>query len=264
MTSDKVLQSVGSSDHRCQIIEVDIPVHRSSKHSVTVRSFRKCPWNDVRESLHTAPWQLMDIYDDVNEMWEFFSTILQRCLDQYAPCHTVVSKHSHHGPTPWLMLTPALSSAIIQKKQAKRRADSTANDADIALYKKLKCHICEAKLSYLKQLLLQTKNNPHSAADLWSGVNKVSGRYCIRKNNTKNTTLSLDSINDFFQTVAISTSHEPASSFIDSANTGDAPTFQFHTISSSVVLSLLNKLDVRKSVGPDGISARFLNQLLLL
>ena len=127
-------QSVGLSDHHCQIIEVDIPVSRSTKHSVTVRSFRKCLWNDVRESLQTAPWQVMDIYDDVNEMWEFFSTILQCCLDQYAPCHTVVSKHSHH-PTPWL--TPALSSAIKlkQKKQAKRRADSTANDAGIALYK---------------------------------------------------------------------------------------------------------------------------------
>ena len=76
-----------------------------------------------------------------------------------------------------------------------------------------------------------------------------------------NTTLSLDSINDFFRTVAISTSHEPASSFIDAANSGDAPTFQFHTISSSVVLSLLNKLDVSKSVGPDGISARFLMEV---
>ena len=167
-------QSVGLSDHRCQIMEVDIPVSRSTKHSVTVRSFRRCPWNDVRESLHTAPWQVMDIYDDVNETWEFFITILQHCLDQHAPCHTVVSKCSRH-PTPWL--TSELSSAIKRKKQAKRRADSTANDADIALYKKLKdqlkCHIREAKLSYLKQLLLQTKNNPHSAADLWSGVNNV-------------------------------------------------------------------------------------------
>ena len=255
-------QSVGLSDHRCQIIEVDIPVNRSTKCSVTVRSFRKCPWNEVRESLHTAPWQVMDIYDDVNEMWEFFITILLHCLDQYAPRHTVVCKHSHR-PTPWL--TPALSSAIKQKKQAKRRADSTANDADIALYKKLKnqlkCHVREAKLGYLKQLLLQTRNNPHSAADLWSGVNNIIGRYRARKNNTINTTLSLDSINDFFRTIAISTSHEPASNFIDSTNSGDTPTFHFQIISSSAVLSLLNKLDVRKSVGPDGISARFLKEV---
>ena len=76
-----------------------------------------------------------------------------------------------------------------------------------------------------------------------------------------NTSLSLDSINDFFRTVAISSSHEPASNFTDCTNSDDAPTFHFQTISSSVVLSLLNKLDVRKSVGPDGISARFLKEV---
>ena len=48
---------------------------------------------------------------------------------------------------------------------------------------------------------------------------------------------------------------------IDSANSGDEPVFQFHTISSSVVLQLLNELDVRKSVRPDGISVGFLMEV---
>ena len=47
----------------------------------------------------------------------------------------------------------------------------------------------------------------------------------------------------------------------DSPNSGDEPVFQFHTISSSVVLQLLNKLDVRKSVCPDGISVCFLKEV---
>ena len=72
---------------------------------------------------------------------------------------------------------------------------------NITLYKKLKnqlkCHIREAKLSYLKQLLLPTKNNPHSAVALWSAVNNIIGQYRVRKYNTINITLFLDSINDF-------------------------------------------------------------------
>ena len=66
-------QSIGLSDHRCQIIEVDIPVSRSTKQCVTVCSFRKFPWKDVRESLNTAPWQVMDIFDNVNQIWEFLA-----------------------------------------------------------------------------------------------------------------------------------------------------------------------------------------------
>lgn len=180
-----------------------------------------------------------------------FSIILKHCLDQYAPCHTVVSRYSHH-PTPWLI--QALSSAIKQKMQAKQRADSTMNDADITLYKKmknqLKYHIHEAKLSYLKQLLLQTKHNLHSAAKLWSGVNNVIGRYYVCKNNTLNTILSLDPSVTF-----------ELLQFLDSAKSGDTPMFQFHAISSSAVLSLVNELDAKKPVGLDGISVCFLKEI---
>ena len=92
-------QTVGLSDHRCQILEVDIPVVRPAVNYVSVCSFRKCPWDEVRHSLSTAPWHVMDIYDDVNDMWHFFVLILYHCLDMYAPSHTVPIKHSHH-PTP--------------------------------------------------------------------------------------------------------------------------------------------------------------------
>lgn len=64
-------QTVGLSDHRCQVLEIDIPVVRPDVHYVSIRSFRKCPWDEVRHSLSTAPWHVMDIYDDVNDMWHF-------------------------------------------------------------------------------------------------------------------------------------------------------------------------------------------------
>ena len=44
-------------------------------------------------SLSTAPWHVMDIYDDVNDMWHFFVSILYRCLDMYAPSHTLIVPH---------------------------------------------------------------------------------------------------------------------------------------------------------------------------
>ena len=68
-------QTVGLSDHRCQVLEIDIPVVRPDVHYVSIRSFRKCPWDEVRHSLSTAPWHVMDIYDDVNDLYPFYIVV---------------------------------------------------------------------------------------------------------------------------------------------------------------------------------------------
>ena len=52
---------------------------------------------------------------------------------------------------------------------------------------------CEAKISYLNQLLLDL----HSSAELWLGINNILGRYHLRQNPI-DTALSLDDINSFF------------------------------------------------------------------
>ena len=77
------------------MLEIDIPAIRPDVHYVSIRSFRKCSRDEVRLSLSTAPWHMMDIYDDVNDMWHFFVTILHYFLDMYTPSHTVPNKHSH-------------------------------------------------------------------------------------------------------------------------------------------------------------------------
>ena len=69
--------------------------------------------------------------------------------------------------------------------------------------------------------------------------------------------ISLNSINDFFQTVATSDDHQPASSFCFVDSVVPAVYFQFHKIFDEVVNQLLH-LDVRKATGPNGISAFFL------
>ena len=68
----KTVQAVGLSDHRCQILEADIYVTHPVEHTLTVRSFRKCPWDELQNSLRAVPWQVMDIYDNVDDMWSFF------------------------------------------------------------------------------------------------------------------------------------------------------------------------------------------------
>ena len=67
----------------------------------------------------------------------------------------------------------------------------------------LKCQIRSAKLSYVHSLLVRARQVP---ATLWSEVNTIVGRKVIRP-SVINSVVSLDTINKFFRTIAISSDH---------------------------------------------------------
>ena len=92
-------QAVGISDHRVQIVDFDVTVCRRVPREIWVHSFKKCNWDQVRESLATAPWNVMSIYDDLDDQWSFFLSILMESLHLNAPLKRVYSKKSKR-PTP--------------------------------------------------------------------------------------------------------------------------------------------------------------------
>ena len=255
-----VQQSVGVSDHMVQVIGVDMLVSRPLPSRVSVRSFQRCDWSEVRRSIAYIPWQVMDTFDDVNDMWCFFQSSLLSILNDFAPLKLVSSTHSKR-PTPWM--TPDILTAIKNKHSAKRRATKSHDPKDIAYYKflknKLKVSIREAKLSYLNSLLQKSKSNPSTAGDLWSGLNMLIGRQ-RRKCDGIDSELSLDFMNNFFCDIAVTSNHQPATAFKSDIAKGDT-SFQFGVIHPQDVEVALQHLDVQKSTGPDGFSARFLREV---
>jgi len=126
----KCYQAIGLSDHRTQILELTIPSIKSIVNPVITRSFCNCDWDELRKALITAPWQVMEIYDNINDMWHFFCSILQNCLHVYAPLR--LSSKKSRRPTPWM--TPSLLIAIKDKKRAKRKVEISHNSNDIVVY----------------------------------------------------------------------------------------------------------------------------------
>jgi len=96
----------------------------------------------------------------------------------------------------------------------------------------------------------QARSNRKLAAYMWKCVNSVIGR---DKSHTAGLPqgVSLDVINDFFQSVAISSQHLPAEDYNVSSSESISDQFMFDKIDSSTVFAQLSSLDVRKSTGPD-------------
>ena len=185
----------GVSDHRVQIAEFDIQILCCFPDTRHVRAFRRCNWHDIFCCLSTAPWSAMEMFDDVNDMWEFFCSILYQCLDCYVPLKKIHCKYSKRH-TPWL--TDELLSKIYAKNKAKRLAEHSKDPSDISQYKtvknKLKSAIRSAKLDYLRSLLCRARHTPQFAADLWSEINDTVG-HPKKQAPVLDSRLSLDDIN---------------------------------------------------------------------
>jgi len=74
-------------------------------------------------------------------------------------------------------------------------------------------HIKSAKLQYLRGILGRMRDNPHSVSDLWQAVNQIIGRSSAIKSKLPGN-LSLDSINNFFRTTAITLKHQAATMLV--------------------------------------------------
>ena len=94
---------------------------------------------------------------------------------------------------------------------------------------------------------------------LWSEINHVNG-WSASHNSAVSKGVSLDNLNDFFRSIAITEDHQPADSWTLPPDS-DIDKFCFSPIEVSDVVAQLQHLDVRKSTGSDGFSARFLKEV---
>ena len=66
LTVNSVYQAVGLSDHLLQVVDISNAQSVKPAQSVMyVCSYRNCDLDDMREYLHTAPWHVMDIFNDI-------------------------------------------------------------------------------------------------------------------------------------------------------------------------------------------------------
>ena len=138
--------------------------------------------------------------------------IFHTILDTFVPLRRVYSRKSKR-PTPWF--STVISNLIKLKNRAKKRADQSKAESDQVAYKKhknkLKHVIRQAKLDYLQTSFARSKSHP-TFAELWSRINGVLNR--STSPTRADVSITPEVLNDFFQNIAVGSSHQPATSFI--------------------------------------------------
>ena len=75
----------------------------------------------------------MEMFDDNDDKWSFFHTLIMQVFDDFMPPHRV-SYHHSKCPTPWF--TEQISKLISIKNKAKRKADKSKDPEDRVTFKK--------------------------------------------------------------------------------------------------------------------------------
>ena len=126
------------------------------------------------------------------------------------------------------------------KNQAKKRAEWSNLEGDWIIYRacknNLKSLIRQAKLDFISSSISCTKSCSHVTAQLWSCISIVLNRSTLPPASL-NAPIPLDTLNHFFQTVAVTPLYQPAQCFVLPNDDHGGAGFSFNDISIDTCVS---------------------------
>jgi len=224
-----------------------------------VKCINKCDSEALLSDLDSAPWSVMDSFDDIDSSWEYWKKLFEQIVNSHIP----VQKTRNRAKTlPWI--SQNAKKLIRARNYYHTMAKKSRNSNDWEQYWKLRnlvtSEMRKAKLQFFENLSNQTPRK------VWKVLNRTLGRGskmridAVMTPNGRKT--SQQSIVDEFSKYFSSWNGLPS---VDAcADQLDLPPldyeFKFERIEEEEVLNLLKTLDVHKAVGLDLISARLLRK----
>ena len=279
--SEKICQSgvitVGISDHYMTYVSRKVVKGQINGHkTVKIRSLRNYTRDKLVESLNSVNWSDVSNCSDVNQAWSTFESLFTGVLDIVAPVKEVRLKQRAE---PWftcdiLDLIKERDSVLLHYKKSK---NSDVYKEYCKLRNKVQRTVKRAKSEYLASQIEENKNNPKM---LWQHLKGLG--YSSKSKENCNMVLNIDGelcydsktianhINKFYTTIASTLVGKlpPAPNLFHVASEkfkqyyidkGVRPnSVKLQPVSTDFITKELNKLNIHKSTGLDGIPARFL------
>ena len=228
----------------------------------TVRSFKKCEEKALLSDLGSAPWQVMDSFDDVNDKLSYWMTLFLSVVDKHAPLMKVRMKTKNQDDD-WIdsgLRSLMRSRNYYRKKHRKTRAEQDWHKFK-AIRNEVNRRLRVAKSEYFRRVC---KDISHQPRFTWRQLNTALGRKvngAIDAINWGGRVLAQpsDIANGFVQ--HFSSSKQSSSTNLECHVQPILSKFSFIPVSEEDVLKKLSQLDERKATGPDSLSAKLLRMV---
>ena len=252
----------GLSDHKLIYGELADRVEHRGVTTRMVRCFKNCVWEELLQDLGSAPWHVMDSFDDMDGRWEYWKKLFGEIVDSHIPLKRARVRRK---TLPWI--TQEIRALMRVKSYFLTKARKSKKTEDWDKFRKLRNQVTwsirKAKQQHFERLSNQAAGNNRK---VWRELNRLLGNG--RKHEISSLKVETGVVNDK-QEIA-SKLGEFLSSLVGVVDEGAGNTdvgkelpscesiFKFARIEEEDVLKCLKSLDPNKAVGTDGISAKIL------
>ena len=257
---------LGLSDHFPVFItrKANCSTPKSTHHTISYRSFKIFCQQDFSSELQDAPWDLIKVFEDTNDVVDTWSSLFLSIVDKYLPLKTHRVKYKQQPK--WI--TPE----IIDAMKTRDRYKALNNEAQCKIWhSKVISLIKKSKKAQYSALINENNNKPGS---IWKHFREIGIKKTNRNNNINSIKIGNDCIDDsfkiasefnkFFVSVAsnlkepvINSDFNKLKDFCNSKVPKDVH-FDIPAISRDKVLKYLSQIDVSKATGCDQIGPRLL------
>lgn len=248
-----ILPNVGSSDHNAILLKPEqykCP-HQSKYVEVTVRSNNRNGRNLFANALHYYDWNILETFESVNDKLDCFNNVVLSLLDYYLPTYTV---KRHTNDKPWI--TDEFRKLIRQRQYAFRHGKTEQ-------YKRLRNDV-NRKAKKLREKYYHDKIQQLKSSDSrnwWRQIKRLTGQginsdlqNLANIHTDGNFSTLAQNINQSLQNVAADLSPlSPNFCEMSEYDTDDKELAYVRTIHPIEVFYKLSRINIHKSIGPDGI-----------
>ena len=259
---------IGLSDHYPIFLtrKISMQVTKITHHTIKYRSFKKFEETKFIEDLQAIPWDVVNIFEDVDDALETWYSLLFEVIDKHIPLkhHRVKRKNQ---PT-WL------TTEIIEGIKVRDRFKALGNQEQYKVWRnKVVSLIKQSKKCNYEKLIEEGKNQPTT---IWKIFNELNAGK--QKNGSSNKVNSVklgnseiynsdeiaNTFNDFFINIAKNlkepvplSDHMKLKDYCNNKLPDDI-SFDMPLLNKDKVLKFLNGLDESKSTGTDDVGPRLL------
>lgn len=260
--------NIGLSDHYPVFFtrKMNFVPPKRTHHTIKYRSFKNFNETKFIEDLKSVPWDIIKIFDNVDDALEAWYSLFKDAVDKHAPLKQHRVKNINQPD--WL--TPEIIDSI----KIRDRYKSLGNDDQYKIWRnKVIRLIRQSKKAHYQTLIEEGKNQPCTIWKIFSqlGAGKQKSDDSKNVNSIKIGNMKMDNpidvanaFNNYFVTIAenikepiVPSNHEKLSQFCRSKIPNDV-TFELPLLSNDKVLKYLKGLHVNKSTGSDEIGPRLL------
>ena len=182
------------SDHHLIFASISLNPLRLCQPLVRSRCSKAFDCENFRSHLSSQPWNLIQSFSDVNDMWNYWKSLFLAVLNNHAPFKLL---RRRRNSLPWI--SPDIPAEMEARDRIHQKAIKSGDSSDWSLYKnrrnRVNLLVRTAKAKYFQDLLKRPNPKSHQ---YWQVLNLATKR---KMKTNSLLPLSLDALADHFSSV---------------------------------------------------------------